>query len=557
MCKKIILVAFFPLLLMAALPALADVGSDLQEAETHVKRGNYAAAEQIYVQIAADHPGTEHAFAAQRKLAYIYITMDQPVEAQAAFAKMLTDFAGHERLPHAIHEIAENCNKLSKADKARELCRNTLDSGLFAESAIWLQMGIAVSNAYCGNDAAADAAIEQLIRDFSADSRAAEGVGQTAWAYRKLQRHDRARVLYQYVVDNWPDNERAIFSQRGIILTSIALDNEEKPDSATEKLLTNFSQDKRLPKVILDIVGVYRGKGDYEKSRTLAQYIVDNYPQSSEAIWAQQQMILACIGLDDDPNTEAGIDALFSKSSSHKDIAKAVYGTARKLNWKDDATAEQLYQYIADNHPDDEHAILAQANLGQIALRLGDERGARAVFDQMLVDFASHPLLVKAVALMAEGYWDLAMFETKEGMVDKATDHFSKAVVEYQRIIQELPGTPYTTAQAHYLAGEYYRRFGQYEKAIDHYNAIIGDWPKCEFAGQAQFMVGRVYQYVKSSGEIAKEEADNLIRTAYDRVLLYHWDSHAAGAARNRLRNDRYMKQSAETVPPRPNRKAR
>jgi len=40
---------------------LADIGFDLQQAETYVKRGNYAAAEQIYQQIVAEPAGTEDA----------------------------------------------------------------------------------------------------------------------------------------------------------------------------------------------------------------------------------------------------------------------------------------------------------------------------------------------------------------------------------------------------------------------------------------------------------------------------------------------------------------
>jgi len=513
--KKLSILLALPVLLIYGGPAgkcLADVASDLQQAETYVKRGEYAAAEQIYVQIASDHPGTEHAFAAQRKLAYVYIALDQPVEAQAAFAKMLTDFAGHERLPHAIHEIAENCNKLSKADEVRELCRNTLDSGLFAESAVWLQMGIAVSNAYRGNDAAADAAIEQLIRDFSADSRAAEGVGQTAWAYRKLQRHDRARVLYQYVLDNWPDNERAIFSQRGIVLTSIALDDEERATAATEELLAEFSRNPHIADVAYTIAEAYRDLQEYEKARELHRYVRDKFPGSERVIRAQRGIALCSIGLEDDPNTGAAIENLLTQFSWNENIPKVLYQIARKLNWRDDERAAELYEHIIAKYPDSDSAIRAKVNTGTIAIRRGDDETGRAIFDRILRDYKDHPLLPEAVGLMGQAYWDQAMSEERQGLQEQANMHFAKALAECQKVINDLPETAYVTPTAYCFAGDYYRHFGEYEKAIECYQAIVDHWPEYKHAVRMPSLIQLVRKRMNSTNPLGPKRPEDLTK---------------------------------------------
>ncbi len=47
----------------------ADVVAQLQQAETLTEAGQYRQAEQIYQQVAADYPGTDYAFAAQKGLA--------------------------------------------------------------------------------------------------------------------------------------------------------------------------------------------------------------------------------------------------------------------------------------------------------------------------------------------------------------------------------------------------------------------------------------------------------------------------------------------------------
>jgi len=237
----------------------ADIPAQFKQARTYEEERQYEQAEQIYWQIATDHPGTDDALKAQKNLVCLYIADDNQPWAQAALEQLLADFATHERLPDTIHAIAEESSELGKAGQARQLYQSVLASDPASGQAIWLHMGLAISDILLGNDNAAWTSIETLLSGFTADERCAEAVGQVAFCYRKLEEYENARMLYQHVVDSWPNKPRAIFSQRGIVLVSIALGDDAEAEAATEKLLSQFLQDEHLPEVVFTIAETYRG----------------------------------------------------------------------------------------------------------------------------------------------------------------------------------------------------------------------------------------------------------------------------------------------------------
>lgn len=539
---------FLPVLMMTRF-GFADIPDELKKAEEHVNAGQYAQAEQIYQNIInkADPNKPEElesAFNARRKLPFIYLAIEKQPQAQVVVQQLLTNHADHERLPHAVHEIVEQAKGLNKMLEAGWIYQNILTAQPKHPQAIWLKMGIAITNAHLNNDQAVDSTLQNIIAEHVADERAAEALGQTAWAYRKLEKHENARKVYKYVVDNWSNKDRAVFSQRGIILCSLELKDQEAADVATQELLQKFAGDKNLAKVAWTVADVYKKKMDWERTRPLCEYILKNHPGDADAIWAQQALIFASIDQKDAPGVEAGLQALFAKFSSHKKIPSAAYGTARKLNRYNDAAAQKLYQYIIDNHPDHDYVPFARVNLGQIKIRQSDDTAAVAIFNEVMAKYKGHPILPKAIALMAEGYWEQALFERRQDQDAKADDHFKKALAEWEKIATQFPDIPFTSAQAYHFAGNCYRHFKQYEKANEYYQKVIDNWPDYQYAWHLQYMIGLTYKHLKETGAIPESEADPAIKAAYERVVKNYPDCKAAKAASAWL--DYYNKKSTE-----------
>jgi len=529
---------FFLPILIATPFALADLADDMDGAEKLYEAGNYVQAEQNFQNIInnADPNKPEElelAFQARRKLPLIYLATDQRDQAQVSMEQLLTKHPTHERLPHSIHGIVEQAKELGKTLQAGQVYQNILEAQPKHPQAIWLKMGIAITNAHLGNDQAVDSALQNIIAQHADDDRAAEALGQTAWAYRKLNQHEKARKVYQYVVDNWPDKDRAIFSQRGIILSSLKLGDQDAADAAAEQLVQNFSEDKNIAKVLWTVADVYKDKKDWERMRPLCEYILANHSSDEDAIWAQQALIFACIDQQDVAGIDSGIQELFAKFTTHKGMPSAAYGTARKLNRINDATAQQLYQYVVDKHPDHEYIPFARVNLGQIKLRLGDEQGAEAIFQKVLTDYKDHPRLAEAAHLMAEGYWYKAFAEPRQNhqMTENAKESLQKALAKWELIITQFPVVPYTTANAHYLAGACCYRLGQYEKAIEYFQKTVDSFPDYEKAWLAQNRIVKVYKFMIRDGIIPEREGEAAMTAAYQKLITNFPDCPIAGRA--------------------------
>jgi tetratricopeptide (TPR) repeat protein len=531
--------------------ALADVAADLKQAEELYGAGQYAQAEQVYLKVLNEadpgKPGeSELAFQARKKLPSIYIATNRPPQAQATVRQLLAKHADHERLPHAVHEIIEQAKGLDRTLEAGQVYQSILTTQPGHPQAIWLKMGIAIANAHLGNDEAVDSALQNIIAQHGADERATEAFGQTAWAYRKLEQFAKARTIYQYVVDNWSNRNRAIFSQTGIVLCSLELKEPEVVDAATQRLLETFAGDKNVVEVVWRIAKIHRQKRDWQRLRPLCRYILDHHGEAEEAIQAQQALIFASIDEEDTMGIEAGLQSLLARFSSDSAMPAVLYPVARKLNRKNDAKAGELYQYILDQHAGHEYVPFAKVNLGQIQIRQGDDAAAEAIFEKALRDYKDHPRLAETIHLMAEGYYDQAAVEERQDrekepsarkavLSDRCKLHYQKAMEKWEAILSQLPEHPVVTPRAHHFAGECHRKLDQPEKTIAYFQKVCDNWPDYEYAWHLQLMVAKLYKGLLRSGDIPAAEASIKIEAALAAVLQKYPNSPAAKAASDSL----------------------
>jgi tetratricopeptide (TPR) repeat protein len=225
---------------------------------------------------------------------------------------------------------------------------------------------------------------------------------------------------------------------------------------------------------------------------------------------------------------------LFTQFSEDKNIAKVLYQVARKATDANDAG--DLYQYIVENHAEEDIALLAAANIGNILMRAGELDAAQETLDQLLTDFAGHPILPKAVAVMGDGYYTLALELQRQGFNAVAEWFFRKAITECQRVVTQLPETPYTTAECCYFGAFCHSRLGEYAEAIERYQTVVDNWPDYERAWSALFRVGRCYREMGQAGLMPKSQADSLTGAVYQQLLEEYPDCKMAGYAGRWLR---------------------
>ncbi|OHB77418.1 MAG: hypothetical protein A2Z25_01290 [Planctomycetes bacterium RBG_16_55_9] len=537
--KNILMLKFigiFVLMLMSVPSTLANVTTDLEEAEEFYKTRKYDQAAQGYQNVIhkAD-PNVagdiELAFQARRRLPLVYLAADRQPQAQADVLELLAKNHDHPRLPHAVHEIVEEAKKLDLTLQAGQICQNILASQPNHPQAIWLKMGVAIANAYMGNDSAVDSTLRNIIAQHAGDDRAAEALGQTAWAYRKLDKNAQARNVYQYVVDNWPDKDRAIFSQRGLVLCSIALDDDAGAEVALQKLFAEYEGNKYMAEIVRNIAGAYSKKGKANEAVTLHQYVVDKHPESPEALWCQRDMIIYDIDAGDGQAVEAALQKLVTGFAGRTQLPEALAGIGEHYRRRGNLqNARQIHQTIIDKWPQTEHAVTSQTAVTEIDILLlvqsGKEQEVQQALSNLIATYRTDPALPRILAHVGDQYQRVGKYENAEAL--------------YRQVIDIVPLTE-RAADVQGAIGWTYVKRELYDQAAREYGKVVEIYPKSNWAPNGQFWVAQCY-YKKGDLEQAVAE--------YQKVIEMYPDSKQAGFARRRIAVIQDMQDHA--VPPRP-----
>jgi tetratricopeptide (TPR) repeat protein len=546
---------FFLPILMATQFALADLADDMNGAEKLYEAGKYSQAEQGYQNIInkADPNKSEDfelAFQARKKLPLVYLAMDQQSQAQAAVQQLLTKNHDHEQLPQAIHEIVEQAKELSKTLQAGQIYQNILQIQPKHPQAIWLKMGIAIANVHLSNDEAVNATLQNIIAQDSGDERAAEAFNQTALAYRKLNKYAKARNVYQFVVDNWPNMDRAIFSQQGLVLCNIDLDDQAAADTATQKLLVDYAGSTNIPEIMLIIGEEYSLKGKPDKALTIHQYVLDKHPDSPIAVWSQGDKALCYLELGDKQTAKAATQELMQKFAGDTNISYPVWKIALfhndKRDWED---ARPLCEYLVDKHAEVDISIWAQNILLHTYLTEKNMTAIDTGIQQLLTRFSSNKQLPEAAYWVARDLSktypakarELSEYISETYPDDEFTlyskvnlcvlqilqDNETSAEAAFNTILSKNKDNPNLAEAVHLMAEGYFERAlmeprqnrqmtekakESLQKAQAKWEGIITQFPNTPSVAQAHYLVGeccyQLGQYEKAI-EYYQKTVDN------------------------------------------------
>jgi len=619
------IVEFVLPVLLATQSAFADTAANLKQAEGLCKVSQYVKAEQVYQAILQREPNNaESVYQAARMLPRVYLATDQLLKAQEAVQQLLAKSANHARLPHAIHQIVVQASGLDKTLQAGQIYQSILTAQPEHPQAVWLKMGIAIANAHLGHDQAVDSTLQNIVAQHGADERSAEALGQVAWAYRDLKQEEKARRVYQYVVDNWPKRDRTIFSQRGIVLCSIALDDQPAAAAGVQKLLADYADSKYMPEIVRSIAVEYSRKGRPEQARELHQYVVDKHPKSDEALWcqrdiayhyidtadanaaeaalqkivtsfatnarlpealadvgehyrgkkdfanarnvhqevvkrfpsseeailSQRNLILSNVGLNDDPQIQAGVETLLTQFTKDNDIAPVLCYVADRLGHWEIVERVKLYERIIDQYPKHEIVVRAKAKLGAIKIRQGDQTGGEAIFQKIMEDYASHPRLPEALHVMASGYYDRALELQNQNRKPPASEaspilqeppqqvkeSYAKAIEKWPILLQRYPRLASVSSMALYCSAVSYGAMGEPAKAVECYQTLLEQWPEEEWNQHVLLRLPDLYKQMVFKGVLSEQQARPLTKAAYEKLVQKYPDSPVAQIARERIR---------------------
>ena len=423
-------VLFGFLLSVAAGLCLADASAQLKQADGYKRAKQYEQAEAIYQQIVTDFPDSNDAFHAQKNLTILYVEWDRQPQAGATLQKLLADFPEHEAIAIAVTHVADTYHKLGKHVKAGEIYNYVVNSWPETEHGMWSQVGLVVSNTCLGNDNAAQTAFEKLCFEYSGHKLVSKAVCFVADNYRKLQRNEKAREHYQYVLANWPDAEGALWSQMGLAILNVRLGDYDATNAAVDKLRADFSRDERMATAACLIADEFRKLEKHEKAREHYLYVVNNWPDAEYVLWSQMGLVISNIRLGDYDVAQAATNKLRADFSRDERMATATCLIAdefRKLEKHE--KAREHYQYVVNNWPEAEYVLWSGMGLAISNIRLGDYDVAQAAANKLCADFSDDGRMARAGCLIADEY--------------RRIKKHAKACELYQYVVDNWPNTEF------------------------------------------------------------------------------------------------------------------
>lgn len=542
----------------------AEVTALLERAAECEDQQRYREAEALYKDILKDYPSGSYALAGQKGLVIVYNAWHKQAEAEAAFQELIDKFSEDDGIAKAIDHIADQHRQSGRYEAARELYKYIVARWPQAEHAAEAQRGAILASVKLGDDPNAEAGINKLLTDFAAHKGLVITLDSLGDAYRASGKPHRAQALYQYVVDHWPDSDRAAEAQAGVARACIQAGDQAAAEAAVARLLADFAASEHIAKAVWLVAGEYRFAEQHSKALELCRLVVENWPSSTAAIGAQASVAGLYILLGDDPNAAAAVDKLIGDYGQSEQIAGAVEKIAAQYSeMGNQDKASELYRYVVEHRPESERAIWAQMGLVMSRIRAWDLDGAEAELQGLLGGFGAHDDLAEVIHEIVEEYRNtgahqagrsvfgyllenqsasettilelqvgVALSNIKLGELDKADAAVSRLIADHKDHA-DLGKALFQIAEEYLYAGRHaktiellelilrdygqmefrarselpfvlgtcYEHLQEYDKAIDYYKKTLEQYPDSKFAAQAAYMIGWIYAYGKKDYE--------------------------------------------------------
>jgi len=502
--------------------------STIEEADGHRAEKEYLQAEAIYKQIISESNDTDYTLGAQERLTILYIETNDRTKADAAFGKLVTKYADHPRIAKTVYYVADEYGDAKKYDKAREAYQYIVDHWPQAGCAIEAQEAAIQLSIRLKDEAAAQQGYDDLITKFAGNEQLAKAVDHVADAYRRADKYEKARELYRYIVQKWPEAEHAMESQRGVVLSSIRMGDDANAASELEKLISDFAENENIARAVCEVADEYRELGRYDEALANYGYVVQTWPESEHAMEAQSGEVLTNISLKDDSAADAALNVLISKYSKSENIEEIVKEIADEYRGLDkNAKAINAYEKVVENWPESDEAIESQTYVAKLYISASDDANAQAAVDKLVTGFAKEGKVVEAVEEVAKEYGNASKHDKAGELYRRIAETWPKsnraiwaqmgvvtsrlrawdldgAEAELGNLLSQFSGDEKLAAVVHEIVEEY-RNTGAYEEGRGLFAYLLENSAEDELT-MLELQVGVALQSIKL-GELGKADA--------------------------------------------------
>ncbi len=359
--------------------------------QEHMRAGQYDEVEGFCNDVIAWAPGSDGALRARQGLAEVYIRTQKDDSADAAVDEMIGLFAGHIRIAEAVCDVGDAWREMRKFENAERLYSYVVENFGYNAYSVWSQKKLCTLYLDIRDEQSAQSATDELLASFAENPGISQAVCEVGDAWLKSGDTTKAIELYDYTAKNYPEGTHSVWAQRKLCAVYLDIRDEESAQSATDELMASFAEHPGISRGVNGVGDAWLKNGDTTKAIGLYEYVVENYPEGSHAIWAQKNLGTYYAAQQNEAAGDAAIASLKTIFGEHRHIAKALceVGDAWWTAGLPDKAAD-IYRYVVEYYPASDHALYSQKNIVTQLIDTGDIEGANAALMELRERFSDH-----------------------------------------------------------------------------------------------------------------------------------------------------------------------
>jgi len=354
---------------------------------------------------------------------------------------------------------------------------------------------------------------------YTQNGEAAYAAHHLADVCRRANFTEESHKLEEFVTKNYPEHEFAIWAQRGLIQSCIALRQWDRAEQEYQTLLARYSDREGLALCVTWVGNSYCKEHEYDKARAAYQYVLDHWPADPTALEALENAIKIDIVQGRSDAAEAGTAQLLGEGTS-EDRAKMLYQIGTVWQWSLNLSeAKESFERIERDWPGSKYAKQAAIHLLLLHIGEGNQEADESAITAFLTCYGNEPESVYLVFSMGVGYFQQGLRKAG-GTLDKATKlYFEKAIPLFLLVAERAPEHRISPESELCLA-DCFRMLEKLEQAAEYYQKTVDRWPGYSLSWNAQFRAGQCYEKMKQKKLFPEADADAKIRHAYEKVML-------------------------------------
>lgn len=505
---------------------------DLQKAaQQSINNNDLPTAKSKYQTIVDSYSLTTQAVDSKARILCLDIQLGQDVQAsQNAFVQ---NYGKREGFSSAVLMIGSQLRKSGKAGQALELYQKSLSQISDPEQGVVLKRSEIDTQLEMDDLASAKANMKAMVSSFSSTPAFVKQAHEVAWGFVLKQEYATALEVYQGLLKQFPNHERAVWFQRSLVQTCLEQGDIAGIQNAVEILKTDFQTHPDYANQMVITADRLRGKKQYAIAGSIYDTLLKQDPNDIQAVVWKRMQIQNDLDLGQKESAKADVKTLFIAYQDNPELVKQAHELAWQFTQKKDfGTAIQIYSELQNQFPNHERAVWFQRSKVETYLEQGDVSKAISAVEQLKKNYQSHPDYANQMEKMA----GILIDRNQPAVAQEVSDTLLKTFPEHERAIWFLhykarseiwmkdPNCAEPTidrmrkdyavhpdyADAMSWTAYNYRTSGEYPRGIALYQEVIDLNPPAKV--QVRCLAGIAQAYARMGNDVKMQETmDTLI----------------------------------------------